>query len=288
MGLLRSIQGQDLPDGARLRVVVVDNDAEGSARETVESFGALTSLPLVYDIEPIRNISLARNRCLFHATADYVAFIDDDEAAEPRWLVELIRVMMSSGADAVFGPVLPVLPPDAPGWIVRGGFFERPRYADGASVSNGGTGNVLIRRRALAGRGISFSPQFGLTGGEDGDLFYRLRASGCVFRWCDRAVVREVVASERMTVFNLCLRALRGGQTHAAIILREKGRGYVIGWFIHRVTYVLTAMAATCLTFPAGRRWWVGWARRIFSNLGQLSVLTGCRYRYYATERNSE
>ena len=68
-------------------VVVVDNDAAGSACEAVERRRALGGpFPIIYDVQPQKNISLTRNLTVQHATGDWVAFIDDDERAPVDWL----------------------------------------------------------------------------------------------------------------------------------------------------------------------------------------------------------
>ena len=112
----------DVTDDASLmeqmghEVRIVDNDASGSAKSTVEQFSDLAPR---YAIEPERNIALARNRALEFGPADFVAFIDDDEAARPGWLTELCERIRQTGADAVFGPVHACFPAGAPQWAVR-------------------------------------------------------------------------------------------------------------------------------------------------------------------------
>ena len=64
---------------------------------------------LVYAVEPRRGIPFGRNTAVRTAgDVDFVAFLDDDETADPAWLVELLRVQRTTGADVVTGTVLPV------------------------------------------------------------------------------------------------------------------------------------------------------------------------------------
>ena len=73
-----------------IEIVVVDNDAAGSARTTVDQYRErVTAYPIHYDIQPARNIALTRNRTVELATAEWLAFIDDDERAPHRWLSQL-------------------------------------------------------------------------------------------------------------------------------------------------------------------------------------------------------
>jgi succinoglycan biosynthesis protein ExoM len=103
--LLASLAKQDLPEGWRIRVIVADNDDTPSARDIVQSAFAEHQLEGTYLHAPARNISLARNACLDAATADFAAFIDDDEIARPDWLANLINRLKASGAGVVFGRV---------------------------------------------------------------------------------------------------------------------------------------------------------------------------------------
>ena len=59
--LLGALHHQQLPPGVGLEVVVVDNDAAGSARPLAERWQA-AGLELRYEVQPEPNISLTRNR----------------------------------------------------------------------------------------------------------------------------------------------------------------------------------------------------------------------------------
>jgi succinoglycan biosynthesis protein ExoM len=102
---------QHLPN----EVVVVDNDAAGGARAVVEQRRTLGApFPIYYDIQPVKNISLTRNRTVELANGDWIAFIDDDERAPTAWLKQLAETAASCTADGVLGPVEPIVPADAP------------------------------------------------------------------------------------------------------------------------------------------------------------------------------
>ena len=62
--LLTSLQAQELPEDGdyAIRIVVVDNDAEGSAKRVLEAFGAGTPYPIESVVEPEPGIPLARER----------------------------------------------------------------------------------------------------------------------------------------------------------------------------------------------------------------------------------
>src|SRR5260221_10646806 len=169
--LLSSLQAQDLATIGRFEVIVIDNDAEGTARSVCESFG---SLGVRYAIEPERGIARARNRSVVMATGDAVVFIDDDERASPTWLRTLCEAAERYGAEIVSGPVVPEYLPLTPSWVLRCEIHDRARYASGARVTAMRTGNILIAKRALERYENPFDEKLGLSGGEDRELIARL------------------------------------------------------------------------------------------------------------------
>ena len=200
--LLHAIGDQKRDPRFSLDVVVVDNDERRSAESVVRGFGNRSDLEAIYDIEPQRNISLARNRAIRHASGNLVAFLDDDECPVQDWLVRLYDTWRTSGADGVLAPVVPEYPADAPTWLTTGRFFDRRRLQTGAPISarDGRTGNVLLRRSILTDAEGWFDPAFGRSGGEDSDFFRRQFAAGRVFVWCDEAVAHETVPPERWSI----------------------------------------------------------------------------------------
>src|SRR5262249_40182930 len=117
------------------QVVVVDNDASGSARTIVDRYRAFVPpFRVDYDIQPRRNIALTRNRTVALAVGDWLACVDDDERAPSTWLRQLLEAAARYQADAVLGPVEPEVPEWAPGWIRRGRFYDFPRLRTGTQV----------------------------------------------------------------------------------------------------------------------------------------------------------
>jgi len=193
-------------------VIVVDNDA-GRSSAGAASAAAGAAARIVYDVEPERNISLARNRAVRHAGGNLVAFIDDDECPGPEWLARLHATLAASHADGVLGPVLPDFPAEAPAWLRHGRVFHRKRYVTGSHIGPGDarTGNVLMRRALFDEGGEWFDPSFGRTGGEDSDFFARQFRAGRTFVWCDEAVAYETVPRDRWTAAFHIRRLWRSG-----------------------------------------------------------------------------
>ncbi len=209
--LLRSLHNLSQAS-PRHELIVVDNDAEASALPTVQA-ARLEGMQLKYAVEPARGLARARNRSLQLATGEYVAFIDDDEEATPRWLLELWREVVRSGADGGIGPVVPKFSDGAANWLADAGFFERARFPTGTRLRSELTriGNALVARRPLMALPGPFDERYNFTGGEDGDVFARLIDAGCHFIAIDSAVVYEHLTPTRTTMRWLLKRRIRTG-----------------------------------------------------------------------------
>lgn len=211
-GLLTSLFEQVTKGKFTYSIVIVDNDREGSARETVEHFQRAHPGSIQYFVEAEQNIALARNRSIQHATGELVAFIDDDEVAIKEWLLRMYAALVKFGATGVLGPVKPRFAGVPPTWATKARIFERPGFETGSPIGwrQTGTGNVLLWRAALAKLDGPFREEFG-SGGEDLDLFRRAMEQGQVFVWCEEAVVFEIVPPERTRIsFQLRRALLRG------------------------------------------------------------------------------
>jgi succinoglycan biosynthesis protein ExoM len=210
--LLLSLVDQKTAGEFTFTVIVADNDAQRSAEPVVRALNA-SGQKIIYAVEPQQNISLARNKALSFATGDYIATIDDDEHADPHWLLNLYRALTSHNADVVHGPVLPEFHPKTPHYIKAG--FMRPNPPTGSTekyVLN--AGNTLFRSKLLEGLPTPFQPRFGRTGSEDSAFFYHLRRSGCRMIWCRESVVFERVSSKRANLVWLVKRKFRHGNIY--------------------------------------------------------------------------
>ena len=221
---LASLARLTVPQGLRLRVIVADNDVEPSARARVEAMRPLLPMDIAYVHCPAGNISIARNACIDHADADFIAFVDDDETVEPQWLARLLAEAEKSSADVVLGPVKAVYAADAPGWMRRGDFHSTfPVRVDG-EIRTGYTCNVLMRLAAPSIAGRRFDLSLGRSGGEDTAFFDQVHRAGGRIAFAEDAWVEEPVLAARARFSWLARRRLRMGQTHGRL-LAERHEG---------------------------------------------------------------
>ena len=204
-----------------LEVIVVDNDAAGSACKFCEETRLGSNWSLKYFIEPRRGIPYARNKavaCAREGHADFVAFIDDDEVPDLSWLDALLYVQRLYQADVVAGPVLPHFTVPVAPWVTQGKFFHRRRMPTGTPVEWAGTGNVLVRSEVFEKMGEIFDERLALSGGEDERFFRRVHYAGYKLMWADEALVYEWVPKSRTSVRWLLRRAYRSGNVYSRFI----------------------------------------------------------------------
>jgi glycosyltransferase involved in cell wall biosynthesis len=289
--LLGGIQQLELPDpSVDVRVVVVDNDAEESARAVCTDAAGWLRQPLRYLVEKRRGIPQARNTAVAAAMdgADFVAFIDDDEVPDACWLSELLRIQASCGADAVAGPCRPVFEEAPPRWIARGGFFERPRHATGTRIAYAYTHNVLVSTRALACMEPLFDEGMALTGSSDTEFFERFARQGHCIVWADGALVREWVPPTRTTLAWLLQRSFRVGTT-TTLIDRSRRQPPVRACrvLLHGVWCGAKGGGLALLGLVRGRAGVTLGLRLVATGLGRLVGLTGYTYEEYRTSHGS-
>lgn len=213
---LASVAAQVLPQGLSLGVIVADNDTTPSAQGLVERLAAGFPFALTYVHAPERNISVARNACLETATAEWVAFLDDDETAPPGWIADLWQAAQTTAADAVFAPARALYPPGTPDWITGPDYHSNVPERRAGVVMTGHTCNAILRWAGAPWQGVRFDLARGRSGGEDTAFFFALRRMGARFEATEAAEVFEPVLPARLTFGWLARRKFRMGQSYAS------------------------------------------------------------------------
>lgn len=157
-------------------IVVTENDASQGSKEIVEQIADEAKekgIEIRYYCEPEPNIALARNRCAAECRGEFLAFIDDDEWAQPDWLEKLVEVQREHNADVVWGSVIQYYEPDFPEYLKKlsdlSGYFH-----EGQKLESASTNSTLYRYSLLQTREGPFDKSWGRTGGEDSDLAFYL------------------------------------------------------------------------------------------------------------------
>lgn len=287
-GLLRLLRSLARLDAATppFEIIVADNDAARSGEASVAQARA-EGLAVTYVVEPRRGIAQARNCSLAPARGTFVAFIDDDEEADPQWLRQLWDEVHRHDADGGIGAVLPRFPPGVPRWLVEGGFYDRPRPATGQVLDRRGmrTGNALVRRDALAALAGPFDERFDLTGGEDSDLFRRLVAGGRRIIAVDSAVVYEHLPPHRARVRWLLRRRFVAGIAAGRMYVREIPPTLRAPWQRTRaLAGGLRWAAAALVALPRSRVTGLQHLSQAANHLGRLAFYLGFIARPYGDE----
>jgi succinoglycan biosynthesis protein ExoM len=216
-------------DFGEVEVIVVDGSTTATARgviEEVQDEAGRLGLTVRYVHEPRPGISHSRNAGVRAAAADLVAFIDDDEEADPHWLAKLLACQAEFGADVVVGPVYPMFELDRasrdPYW--RWYFTADSHQSSGELAKWGapGTHNCLIRKPTCCTDEEPFDPALGLTGGEDMRFFHSVVRRGGKVVWCADAIINEFIPASRSRWAYALRRQMRESQLHMQAFVWSK------------------------------------------------------------------
>lgn len=204
---LSALAAQHVADDVIWSVLVVDNNSTDATAELVEAHRSRHLLPgLRRVLETEQGLTPARRRGVRETSAPWVAFIDDDNLPEPRWLdniVEAIRLRPQAGA--IGGRVISDWEHPPPNFFK--GFCCFPEQdCDVAreTMSLVGAG-LVVRRAALVECGWLERPLLfdrvgkRLVSGGDIEITERIRAAGYPL-WCTPdAMLRNRISSNRAT-----------------------------------------------------------------------------------------
>ena len=266
--LLVELDRQDTEGLFTYSIVVAENDESQSAKTVVSEFAAGSAVPVTYCMQPLRNIAMTRNKAVEASECDFIAFIDDDEFPTPQWLLTLLTACKKYGVEGVLGPVMPYFDENTPRWIVKGGFYDRPTHSSGTRLvwNETRTGNVLIKSR-LFSEGLRFNAEF--LAASDQEFFRSAMAKGCVFSWCNEAVVYEVIPPGRCKRSFLVRKALFKG----AFSRRIAGSSLIP--FVVSFIAVPAYVAALPLALVSGQARFMKYVFKLCYHVGRLLALFG-------------
>jgi len=198
--LLQSLQALDVPQGAEISFVFVENDTALSIEAVVDEFHKRTGWPAIAILE---------------------------------WLRILWSAAKEAGAQLVGGPVVPIAPvmgsSDMQNEVLK--YYEKAASVndarkEAAMLANRRfdleTNNWMADLSAIEMAGLRFDPEFGLSGGEDTDFSRRAYKAGLTLAWAPKAIVLEEVPNERLSAAYIADRARAQSITKFQMMLAEK------------------------------------------------------------------
>jgi glycosyltransferase involved in cell wall biosynthesis len=208
---LQSVVDQSL-DRSLYRIMVVDNSPDHAR---AEAFGAGLREPsfLDYRIETTPGLSNARNVGARDCGTEFIAFMDDDAIAKPRWLEQILLAFDTFGArvGVVGGRVDPLWESPRPAWLDDAmlGHVSVVNWGGGLREAGqkewfAGT-NIAFRAQAILDHGL-FDVRLGRTGGgasllsnEETELVRRIHEAGQIGVYQPDAIVDHLVERRRLT-----------------------------------------------------------------------------------------
>lgn len=186
----------------RTQVVLIDNNSPDRTPEVMTEWQARFPL-CVHRRETQQGLSYARNAGLDAATREVVVFLDDDVELDDGWLPALLEPFRNEKVAAVGGKVLAYGASELPDWLPReyGYLVSVFDPFDSACETDKVMGaNFALRASCIREVG-AFDPALGrkgnkLLGGEEVDLFNRIRAAGGVVWYTPQAVVFHKIANK--------------------------------------------------------------------------------------------
>ncbi len=199
-------------DAELFEIIVVNNNSTDHTVEVCRSFmEAHPKLNFTMVTETHQGLSHARNCGITHAKGDYFVIIDDDELVSNDFVKSYYDFFRDYPTVAACGGVVtPLYESPIPAWLshyterpIAGTFYYGKKIVPFPKHTYPGGGNMGIRRTAIDHYGM-FRPELGRTGnspmgGEEKDLFARLRASGEEIYYIPNAIIYHIIPEQKLT-----------------------------------------------------------------------------------------
>jgi glycosyltransferase involved in cell wall biosynthesis len=203
---LSSLARLELDRICRPEFLIVDNASGDDTEAVARDFIAHVHVPARYVHEPTIGFASARNRATRESLTEWLAFLDDDEVADPHWARELLSCAARHRVKVVGGAVALNLNgnPELLGRFCRKLFGDTTGHATERPFDRHfqpGAGNLLVHR-SVFDSGIRFGTETPAYGdqhrGEDTRWFHRALQCGISMWYTPRAVVTHVIDAERL------------------------------------------------------------------------------------------
>lgn len=199
---LLTLGAQQTENRFRYEILVVDNASTDHTQQVIHQASASCGGLVRGAREPRPGRVYARNRGIGEARGQWIANFDDDQLAEPDWLLELFDLAHRRSVRSVGGVVRLRLPDDCTRQLSpvcrrllgesNGWDIEQPY----SRKEGPGSGNQLLHRSVFDEVG-HYDEVYGRRG-EDTDFYRRLRAARIESWYSPRAVVWHVTPAQRL------------------------------------------------------------------------------------------
>ena len=211
-GALQRIAENGYPVDA-YEIVLVNNMSTDNTESECQRFqNDYPDIDFRYFLETQQGLSFARNRGIQESRGDTLVFLDDDSYIQPNYLINLQHQLeVCPDADAFGGKIDPVFESgEAPKWLSKWNYswvsaidmgdnvcqFKGKAFPIGA--------NMGIKKAMLSKIGV-FNTELGrskknLMGGEEKDLFERIRQQGGSIYYFPDVAVQHVIPPSRTTI----------------------------------------------------------------------------------------
>lgn len=211
LGALQSVVAQSAPHDEWECVVVNNNSTDDTLERVTKFIEEHKECNLRIVTEMNQGLSYARNRGIRESSGEYIAIIDDDERIAPDFIKAYIELFDTTpDAMAAGGPIVAEYQTKRPCWMSR--FTERPiantmywgdKVREFPKGRVPGGGNMALRRSAVRRYGV-FDTSLGyvgesLLGGEECDLFERLRIAEAKYYYVPKAVMYHIIPDSKLT-----------------------------------------------------------------------------------------
>ncbi|QDT38635.1 glycosyltransferase [Stratiformator vulcanicus] len=200
---VRSLCQLKTNDRFEFEILIIDNGSNDHTHDVWKELSSQSAVPIRYVREDQPGVTHARNRAVAECGSDWLAFFDDDQAADPAWLLELLELTQRRATRCVGGKVVLRLPEGCDRKlhpVVRmllgesvGLEKERP-YSPSITP---GAGNLMIRRDVFDDVGRFRVQPNGR--GEDTELYLRIHSSGDTGWYSPEAVIHHIIPPERLS-----------------------------------------------------------------------------------------
>lgn len=224
---LSSIAKLKLPEDIRVELLVIDNDKDGSAKETIEKYKNKIDITINYFVEEERGLANARNRLITEAVnlgASHIAMFDDDILLPEDWLVNYINYYKSDEkAVIITAASYAAFTEKPPKHIEKNDLFKCSTTKKTGSIrKDAASGNVFFPVSIITELGLKFNSEYVFMGGEDGKFFEEASNRGATIVWCNDCYNRELNGTDKINILWIIKRSHYNGYSAAQNAIKRK------------------------------------------------------------------